>query len=72
MVKILALKVGSQLPNYSQNGNVFPIYCRFGQLSNVVGTQHLGYQKIRALLRIPKGSEEEVKEDVAKTNHNRF
>lgn len=34
-------------------------YCRFGQLSNVVGTQHLGYQKIRELLRIPKGSEEE-------------
>lgn len=34
-------------------------YCRFGQLSNVVGTQHLGYQKIRELLRIPKGKEEE-------------
>lgn len=43
-------------------------YCRFGQLSNVVGTQHLGYQKIRELLRIPKGSEEEYLNKIPNPN----
>lgn len=43
-------------------------YCRFGQLSNVVGTQHLGYQKIRALLRIPKGEEEEYLNNISDPN----
>lgn len=43
-------------------------YCRFGQLSNVVGTQHLGYQKIRELLRIPKGKEEEYLNKIPNPN----
>lgn len=43
-------------------------YCRFGQLSNVVGTHHLGTGKIRELLRIPKGSEEEYLNKITDPN----